>query len=646
MKKSFAILRYVLTIHVLGILFFTLFRIIFYFVNSSVFDVQFNAAMFFKAMQRGLVFDNLIASHISLLPLIFLSIFALFNKMPKALVIICSALYILIYPLAISISIADIPYFSFFYSHIGVSAFDWFAFGKTTFGLIFQETRNYPYFALILIAVVSFIFLTVFFTKKLLKTTTTATTTKNLKLLVPLTIVIWGFCFLGIRSSIYRYPLRVGYAYFSNSSFYNQLGANSTFFMMKSLKGLKKQNTVADIMNFETALTNTQKILDVTEPELNSPLLRNVEPDGNQLNVNVVIILLESMASNYLSYEYNGEKITPYINDLIEKSYYFENFYSAGIHTNMGIAATLYGYPPLFKRPMMEVEVTHYTGLPYALHKQGYKNMFFVTSSPQYDNMNVFFYENNFDCVYSQNDYPDSKVVNSYGVQDDYLFEYGLEKLNDAAKNDNPFFAVFMTVSNHQPYIVPEEFKNEGNTAEECMVAYTDKCLQKFMQDAEKQKWGKNTLFVILGDHGRTLGQQKYAMPLSYNHIPCIIYSPLLNDTPKRFKQFGGQIDVYPTVAGLLNIPHANNSLGIDLLKDKQRPCMFFVNDNQLGCINDNYFYVRDLITKSDILYDLHNANSSDNIFDKNLDAAEHLKNYSVSMMVTAEYMLKNKVNR
>jgi phosphoglycerol transferase MdoB-like AlkP superfamily enzyme len=607
--------------------------------------VQFSAAMFFSAMQKGLVFDNLVASHISLFPLIFLSIFALFNKMPKILVVMCSALYILLYTLSISISVADIPYFSFFYSHIGVSAFDWFAFGKTTFGLIFQETGNYPYFALILLAIASFIFGIVFFTKKLLKTTTTATTTKNLKLLVPLTIVIWAFCFLGIRSSFYTFPLRVGYAYFSNNSFYNQLGTSPTFFMIKSLKGLKKQNTVADIMSYETAVKDVQKTLEVTKPELNSPLSRNIETSGNQLNANVVIILLESMASNYLSYEYNGEKITPYLNDLIKKSYYFENFYSAGIHTNMGIAATLYGYPPLFKRPMMEVEVTHYSGLPAALHKQGYENLFFLTSSPQYDNMNVFFYENNFDRVYSKTDYPDNKVVNSYGVQDDYLFEYGLEKLNDAAKKDNPFFAVFMTVSNHQPYIVPEEFKNAGNTDEECMVAYTDKCLQNFMQDAEKQTWYKNTLFVILGDHGRSLGQQKYAMPLSHNHIPCIIYSPLLNDTPKQFKQFGGQIDVYPTVMGLLNISYINNSLGIDLLKQQQRPCMFFVNDNQLGCINDNYFYVRDLITKSDILYDL-SANSSDNIFDKNPDVAEHLKNYSVSMMVTAEYMLKNKVNR
>ena len=75
-------------------------------------------------------------------------------------------------------------------------------------------------------------------------------------------------------------------------------------------------------------------------------------------------------------------------------------------------------------------------------------------------------------------------------------------------------------------------------------------------------------------------------IPLSRNHIPLIIYSPLLEDMPKIFNQAATQIDVFPTVRGLLNIPYENNSLGIDLLKE-QRPYAVFSTDDKLGCISN-----------------------------------------------------------
>jgi phosphoglycerol transferase MdoB-like AlkP superfamily enzyme len=647
MKKTFVILRYILSIHLSGILFFILFRMIFFCVNAAGFDVEFDASLFFTAMQKGLAFDNLIACYLSFLPLIVLGIFAVFNKIPHLAVRICCGFYMAFYTLIILLTVSDIQYFSVFYAHLSASAIEWFKFGKTTVGMLLQETGNYPYIAAIIIIIALYIRVIYFFTKQLLSAQTSDLTRKQQRLLIPLTLLCWGVCFAGMRGTLETQPLRLGYAYFSNNSFYNQLGINPAFFFAKSLqKKAKRYHNVNDLIDRQTALAFVQKALHVTEARDDSPLERDIQPAGEPLNANVVVILMESMSRNYMAYRHNGKPITPYLNSLLEKSYFFDRFYSASTHTNGGITATLYGFPTIFNRRTMEVEVARHDGLPNILHSYGYQTLFFMTGLPQYDNMNLFLFENGFDKIYSQNDYPSDKVVNMYGVQDDYLFDFSLGTLNrlSVGSSKKPFLAVILTISNHMPFIVPKGFENAGGNAEECIVAYSDKCLQDFMQEAEKQEWYKNTLFVILGDHGRVLPNQKYAMPLSFNHIPCFIYSPLLDNAPQRFEQLGGQIDVFPTLMGLLNRPYANTSFGIDLLREPERNCMFFVSDNQLGCISKNYFYMRDLFQNVDILYDLPSG-SADNVFDKNREIADSLKTYSTSMLATADDMMNRRID-
>lgn len=406
---------------------------------------------------------------------------------------------------------------------------------------------------------------------------------------------------------------------------------------------MKTSNHLDGAMNESEALALVRKELCVTDSVSEiCPVAREVHAEGFPKNANVVIVLMESMASDYLDYEYNGHKLMPFLNSMIDRSYYFENFYSSGIHTNNGIASTLYGYPPYFERTMMGTDVTRYAGIPRTLKGLGYQTLFFVTSNPQYDNMNSFLYENGFDRIYSQYDYPSDKVVNNFGVQDDFLFEYGVGKLNEASKNDKPFFATFMTVSNHPPLVIPDRFKDSGSNDNERIVAFADYSLQSFMEAAKKQDWYKNTIFLFLGDHGRALGNQPHDMALNYNHIPLIIYSPLFDDMPRRFTQFGNQLDVFPTVMGLLNHTYTNNSLGEDLFKT-HRNKTFFVSDHHLGCINDEYFYMYAIADKKEGLYKYKDKNTTD-FKSEHPSLVDSMRNYSMSMMITADYLVRNKL--
>jgi len=393
-------------------------------------------------------------------------------------------------------------------------------------------------------------------------------------------------------------------------------------------------------MSVDNAFLQIRKELKIDPGQDNFSVSREITSQGKVSTPNIVIILLESMAMNYLDYEGEDGKLMPFLNELISKSYFFENCYSAGVHTNNAVVSTLYGFPALFNKPSMKYEM-RYTGLPTRLREQGYQNLFFITGNPNYDHMNLFLLESGFDRIYSLYDYPEEKIVNNFGIQDDYLLEYGLERLNEAAQNKKPFLAAFLTVSNHSPYIIPPKYQNITGSNDRKIVRFVDDALKTFMENASKQEWFKNTIFVFLGDHGAVLGQPKYEIPIEKAHIPLIIYSQMFEHTPKRFDSLCGQIDVFPTLLGMTNMPYTNNSLGIDLLKE-QRPCAYFVSDNLLGCVNKKHLYVRNVIANTDLLYDLRDA-ARKNIMQQENTIGQAMKTYSLSMMVAADYLIKNK---
>ncbi len=644
MKKPVAVLRYLLSVHILALIILALFRLALYLANIGQAEgVENKGELLFRAMLKGVRFDNMVSCYIIILPAVVLLILSLFDKISKTVVKGFNIYFIVLYSIIFAVSAADIPYFSYFFTHMGGSIVNWLGFEGTA-GMILQESSYYIYFGIFLVLTILFGISVFHFGRILTRTETTDLKKTNYKLYIPLSTIVLGLCFIGMRGGLERYPLRTSGAYFSSNTFFNQLGINPAFFLMKSYSSFKKQkDKLKGTIDEKDAIAYVQKSYGVTPLAGNAnPISRKIEPDGNPVNANVVIILMESLSSEFLQIDYKGKSITPYIHELIGKSYYFENFYSAGIHTNNGIASTLYGYPPIFERTMMAVESDHYTGLPVTLKKNGYETLFFLTSNPQYDNMYSFLNDNGFDHIYSQYDYPSDKIVNNFGVQDDYLYEFGLDKLNKAAESGKPFLATFMTVSNHPPFIVPDRFKDAGSNDEECIVAFTDNSLREFMENAAKQEWYDNTIFVVLGDHGRVIGQQIYEMPLGYNHIPLIVYSPLFEDTPKQVYNFGGQIDIFPTVMGLLNRPYVNNSLGTDLLKS-ERPYMFFVSDNFLGCIDNEYFYIYNPAAKTDALFDYRNRGTTD-LRQEHSALADSMKVYGISMTMAADYLVKNKL--
>ncbi|WP_255412484.1 LTA synthase family protein [Dysgonomonas sp. Marseille-P4361] len=649
MKKIRTYITYILSVHLLALLFMTSQRIVLLLTNlQHISDVDSKFSWIFSALLRGVWFDNVIACYISIAPLAILSILGLFNIVKKPIFTICNIFYIAVYTLLFAIGTANIPYFHYFFKHLNNSIFNWNEEGGTTLGMVTQETSYYIYMVFFLISIVLFGFLLFRISKQLLQKEQISIKPKEYLLYIPIVAALIGLCLFGIRGRMGYNPIRTSQAYFCTNSFLNQLGINPSFYLMRDIiESGKSHHNVDNIISEEDAIAITQETLNISSNNNSgsSPIVREIITEGEAKNMNVIVVLMESMSSDFLDVKENGQEVTPYINQLKRESYYFNNFYSAGTHTNHGVLATLYGLPSLFDRNMMKnVDIPLCQGLPNELQKQGYRTMFFMTHEAQYDNMNAFLYENGIDEVYAEENYPREKRRNSFGVADDFLMEYGLNKINEKAKEPQPFFATLLTISNHPPYIIPEKYKSISKDTQYQILAFADDAIRQFMEGAKEQEWYDNTIFVFLGDHGKIVGSQTYDMPLSYNHIPLIIYSPSFADAPQQFEQFGGQVDVFPTVMGLLNRPYTNNTFGVDLFKEN-RPYMFFSSDDALGCIDQEDFYSYNFKANIEGLYK-YRENNPQNFIEENKTKADSMKAYSAAMLQTASYMFKNRLLR
>jgi len=210
--------------------------------------------------------------------------------------------------------------------------------------------------------------------------------------------------------------------------------------------------------------------------------------------------------------------------------------------------------------------------------------------------------------------------------------------LDDANFQQQPFIAAILTASDHGPYIIPEYFKPKPNELTKQIVEYADWSIGKFISSASKRNWFENTIFVFIADHGAAISPI-YEMPLNYHHSPLIIYSPNIIKQPKVVSQVGGQIDVFPTIMGLLNFSYINNTLGIDLLKE-QRPYIYFSADDKYGVLSDSLFLIVNNQGKESLFR--YKENDEKNRIIENQNVVNEMKQYAASNLQTAQYIIKN----
>jgi phosphoglycerol transferase MdoB-like AlkP superfamily enzyme len=617
---------------------FSFFRLILFITQTDRIDASVDKTDIFIAFLMGIRFDLVISGYILILPFFIMAVLSFFKRtFPTVNKVLFYFIYI-VFSIAFLICAIDIPYFKQFFSRFTITGFEWLDSPKFVFKMVIEEPRYW----LIMIPFIFFIFV---FYKAFKRIISNSRETSPLGLApkIGLYILCLGLIFVGIRGRIEKKsPIRVGTAYFCNNPFLNQLGLNPNFTLIRSyLDSKEERNKTVTLMDDKEAVANMQRYLNIQHPDKNLPLLRlrnigKVKPN----KYNVVLVIMESMSAAKMERGGNPDHLTPFLDSLSHQGYYFDNTYTAGIHTFNGIFSSIFSMPALYRQhPMKESAIMKYHGMFSTLKEKGYSTAYFTTHDGQFDNVEGFLKANDCETVISQANYPLDKIKTTLGVPDDYLFEYSIPVLNKLNEKKKPFVATFMTASDHGPYYIPDYFKPRNKDEKKQITEFADYSLRRFIQMASKQRWFKNTIFVFIADHGAPM-DNTYDIALDYNHAPLLFYAPSIIKNPITLDCMAGQIDVFPTIMGLLKQPYANNTLGIDLLSEK-RPYIFFNADDKYGVIDRNWL----LIAKTDGSKGLYKYKNKDtrNYATQYKGTVDQMNTYAKSNLQTFQYLILKK---
>jgi phosphoglycerol transferase MdoB-like AlkP superfamily enzyme len=385
-------------------------------------------------------------------------------------------------------------------------------------------------------------------------------------------------------------PLRWGDAFTTDSVFINQLGLNPALTLYEAAKNRysdHRDNAWKAVLPEDEALAVTRELLLTGNDQLADPELAAVRrdyraPEAGRLPVrNVVVILMESFAGRYVGALGSRDGITPNFDRLAAEGLLFERFFANGTHTHQGMFASMACFPnlPGFEYLMQSPEGgNRFSGLPQLLSARAFNDVYVYNGDFAWDNQLGFFGNQGMTRFVGRNDYIDPVVADpTWGVSDQDMFDRAVQELGALAPGE-PFYALLQTLSNHTPYALPDPLPvpavsgHGSQDAHLTAMRYSDWALGRFFEQAKRQPWYQDTLFVVVGDHGFGAPEQLTEMDLFRFHVPLLLIAPGVTEQfGSRREVVGTQVDVVPTIMGRLGGEVRHQCWGRDLLALDER---------------------------------------------------------------------------
>jgi phosphoglycerol transferase MdoB-like AlkP superfamily enzyme len=319
-------------------------------------------------------------------------------------------------------------------------------------------------------------------------------------------------------------------------------------------------------------------------------IARDIVHAGPERRLNVVLISVESLSASFVGPlpGHRRESLTPNLDRLAPQSLEFTRLFATGTRTVRGLEALALSVPPTPGESI--VKRAHNEGLEtlaQVFNGKGYVSRFLYGGYGAFDNMNHFFGNNGY--VVDDRAAIDPATIhhaNVWGVADEDLYTLALARFDADHAAGRPFFAHVMTTSNHRPYTFPAGRVAYPQGERDSAVAYTDWAIGDFLRRARTRPWFADTVFVITADHCASSGGLAQ-LPVFRYHIPLWIYAPG-RVAPGRVDRMVSQIDIGPTVLGLLDMSYRSHFYGVDALRpnagDEERALIG--NNQRLGVLH------------------------------------------------------------
>lgn len=307
---------------------------------------------------------------------------------------------------------------------------------------------------------------------------------------------------------------------------------------------------------------------------------------------NLIYIQVESLEDFVIEKTINGKEITPVLNRLVSKGLYFPNIFeqvNEGTSSDSDLMANTSMLPLRRGCTFFRYPTTDFNSMPKILENNGYSTIAIHPDKGSFWNYsNALTQGIAFQTFKDYYSFIDDESI-GMGISDKRYFEQVVPMLKELPQ---PFYAFNVTLTNHGPFDIPEEYRVLGLDSELDKselggyfesVHYTDAQIGHYLDLLDKEGILENSIVAIMGDH---TGVHKYynssINSLSTKEdwylddgnptIPLIIYNPSVNEG-KTFDLYGGQIDLMPTLLYMLGIPtnqYENTALGRNLLNTQK----------------------------------------------------------------------------
>jgi len=310
---------------------------------------------------------------------------------------------------------------------------------------------------------------------------------------------------------------------------------------------------------------------------------RMIDNPGTVRKPNIVLVTIESFSAKYMGSNGDTRNLTPNLDALRKQSLYFNNFYATGTRTDRGLEAITLAIPPTPGRSIVKRvgRESGFASLGQQLNAVGYDSVFVYGGRGYFDNMNAFFSGNGYRVV-DQSSVDESEIhfKNAWGMADEDLYKQTLKLADADYAKQQPFLLQLMTTSNHRPYTYPDNrIDIKSGNGRDGAVKYTDYAIGQFLDQARQKPWFDNTIFVFVADHtAGSAGMED--LPIANYQIPLFIYAPKLIEA-RETAQLASQIDLAPTLLGLLNLDYQSTFFGRNLLQDNPLPPRVVVGNYQ-----------------------------------------------------------------
>ncbi|MDR2836552.1 MAG: LTA synthase family protein [Bacteroidales bacterium] len=426
-------------------------------------------------------------------------------------------------------------------------------------------------------------------------------------------ILLFGILFISIRGGVGTVSINVGTAYYSQNSFCNNSAINVVWNFFSSL--LNEDINYDDFKYFDDNKVN------MLFQELHQSEDTTINVLGDKTPENVIFIVLESFTADAVGC-LGGENLTPNIDKWSKQGILFNNFYANTDRSDKALVAIFSSMPVLLNNSLMK-HPEKSKKLPSIINKlveKGYSSSYYYGGDVNFANMNSYMHNINFQKIYSQNNLKLNCIADSkWGYHDECMLDLLYQDFEKSQGKN--IFALF-TLSSHEPYEVPSINKflptDEMNKARNSYI-YTDSCLNVFLEKIQKSSKWKNTLIILVSDHGTRFPGNKEVWEKSKYKALMLWLGGALKSNPFIYNNLADDLDISKTLLSQMNLEiNTDDFIFSENLFEKKNTSTFYSFASGFGFLKNNDW----------IIYDI-NSNS---VIQKNGDD-ENMENYSKAYM-------------